>query len=164
MSEGPWELGMAAKKGSMSPRRTARIRAVQFLYQWGIRQQPASREILEDFWALSPASASVRRFAEDLILGAIDHVSSLDERIEEYVENWQIERLAAVDRSILRVALYELFFRGEIPPVVSVNEAVEVAKQLSSEESGRFVNGVLDRALRDVNRPLRAIQDGGGEA
>ena len=152
---------MAGKKGSMTPRRTARIRAVQFLYQWGIRQQPPSREMLEDFWVLSPAGASARRFAEDLILGAIDHVSFLDERIEEYVENWQIERLAAVDRSILRVALYELFFRGEIPPVVSVNEAVELAKQLSSEESGRFVNGVLDRALRDVNRPLRAIQDGG---
>lgn len=139
------------------------MRAVQFLYQWGIRQQPPSRKSLEDFWALSPASASARRFAEELILGTIDHVASLDERLEEYLENWQIERLAAVDRSILRVALYELFYRGEIPPVVSVNEAVEVAKQLSSEESGRFVNGVLDRALHDVNRPLRAVQEGAGE-
>ncbi|WP_178087705.1 transcription antitermination factor NusB [Methylacidimicrobium cyclopophantes] len=139
----------------------ARVRAVQFLYQWGMRQQPPSRKSLEEFWALSPASGAVRQFAEELILGTIDHVAALDARIEEYVENWQIERLAAVDRAILRVALYELFYRAEIPPIVSVNEAVEVAKQLSSEESGRFVNGVLDRALRDVNRPLRAVQEGG---
>ncbi|VVM06750.1 N utilization substance protein B [Methylacidimicrobium cyclopophantes] len=145
----------------MSPRRMARVRAVQFLYQWGMRQQPPSRKSLEEFWALSPASGAVRQFAEELILGTIDHVAALDARIEEYVENWQIERLAAVDRAILRVALYELFYRAEIPPIVSVNEAVEVAKQLSSEESGRFVNGVLDRALRDVNRPLRAVQEGG---
>lgn len=137
------------------------MRAVQFLYQWGMRQQPPSRKSLEEFWALSPASGAVRQFAEELILGTIDHVAALDARIEEYVENWQIERLAAVDRAILRVALYELFYRAEIPPIVSVNEAVEVAKQLSSEESGRFVNGVLDRALRDVNRPLRAVQEGG---
>ncbi|MGD9896645.1 MAG: transcription antitermination factor NusB [Candidatus Methylacidiphilaceae bacterium] len=148
----------------MSPRRMARVRAVQYLYQWELRQQPPSRQALEEFWALSPASASVRRFAEELILGAIDHVTSLDERIRQYLENWQIGRLAAVDRSILRVALYELFYRAEIPPVVSVNEAVEVAKQMGSEESGRFVNGVLDRALRDVNRPLRAVPDDGGEA
>ncbi len=154
---------MEGKKGNMSPRRMARVRAVQFLYQWGLRREPPSRKSLEDFWALSPAGGSACRFAEELILGTIEHVASLDERIEHYLENWQIERLAAVDRSILRVALYELFYRVEIPPVVSVNEAVEVAKKLSSEESGRFVNGVLDRALHDVNRPLRAVSGAAGE-
>ncbi len=155
---------MGEKKGKSSPRRTARVRAVQFLYQWGMRQQPApSRKSLEEFWALSPASGSARPFAEDLILGTIDHISLLDERIEKYLENWRIDRLADVDRSILRVALYELLYRGEIPPVVSVNEAVDVAKQLSSEESGKFINGVLDRALRDLNRPLREARDEGGE-
>lgn len=156
---------MEEKKGKMSPRRTARVRAVQFLYQWGMRQQPPPvRKNLEEFWALSPASPSTRPFAEDLILGTIDHVTFLDERIAAYLDNWQIDRLAAVDRSILRMALYELFYRAEIPPIVSVNEAVEVAKQLSSEESGKFINGVLDRALRDLNRPLRAVQGGSGEA
>ncbi|CAB4242869.1 Transcription antitermination protein NusB [Methylacidimicrobium sp. AP8] len=155
---------MAEKKRKMSPRRTARVRAVQFLYQWGIQHQPApSRKSLEEFWTLCPAGESVRRFAEDLILGTIDHIAFLDERIAEYLENWQLDRLAAVDRSILRVALYELFYRSGIPPVVSVNEAIEVAKQLGCEESGKFINGVLDRALRDLNRPLRAAGDAGGE-
>jgi N utilization substance protein B len=76
--------------------------------------------------------------------------------LQRYAENWDLKRMGAVDRNVMRVALFEMLHRTDIPPVVSINEAVDLAKELSSDESGRFVNGILDRARRDISRPARA--------
>ncbi|MEM7392535.1 MAG: transcription antitermination factor NusB, partial [Verrucomicrobiota bacterium] len=101
-------------------------------------------------------SPKVRKFAEELIRGVESHRSEVDELIEKYADNWDIKRMGALDRNVIRLALYEMYHRPDIPPVVSINEAVDLAKEYSSRESGRFVNGILDEARKDVTRPSRS--------
>jgi N utilization substance protein B len=79
-------------------------------------------------------------------------------------ENWELERIAIVDRNILRMAIYEMMFRDEIPPVVSINEAVDVAKKFSTRDSGKFVNGILDRIRKELPRPARTAAPPAGAA
>lgn len=139
----------------MSARHQARVLAVQFLFQRDFNPGDLA-EALADFWEGRTAAAAVRAFAEELIRGVETHRAELDERLRAYAEHWDLERMGAVDRNIMRVALYEMRRRADIPPVVSINEAVELAKEFSGLESGKFVNGILDRAARDVRRPPRA--------
>jgi transcription antitermination protein NusB len=103
----------------------------------------------------TPEETDVRSFAEPLIRGTLEHRAELDELIQKYVKNWGLHRIAAVDRNILRLALYEMLHRPDIPPVVSINEAVDIAKRFSTEDSGKFVNGVLDKVKGDLMRPAR---------
>ena len=79
----------------------------------------------------------------------------IDERIQKYCDNYEFKRISAVDRNVLRLAIYEMLFREDIPPVVSINEAIELAKTFGGPDSGRFVNGILDRVKDDLSRPLR---------
>jgi N utilization substance protein B len=97
----------------------------------------------------------VREFAQPLIDGMMEHLPQIDERIARYVENYNIERISPVDRNVLRLAIYEMLHRDDIPPVVSINEAIELAKTFGGPDSGRFVNGILDRVKDDLSRPLR---------
>ena len=108
-----------------------------------------------EFWDLRPASKPIRDFALPLVEGVLAHRVETDERITRYTENYELGRLAVVDRNILRLAIYEMLHRPDIPPVVSINEAIEIAKRFGSEESSRFVNGILDRVKLDLKRPLR---------
>jgi N utilization substance protein B len=112
-------------------------------------------ERLEDFWEFCPVKPSVREFAQPLIEGMVAHLPEIDERIRRYSENFDFHRISAVDRNIMRLAIYEMLFRDDIPPVVSINEAIELAKTFGGTESGRFVNGILDRVKDDLDRPLR---------
>ena len=98
--------------------------------------------------------ADVER-ALPLVEGVLRHRQDVDERISRYAENYELGRLATVDRNILRLAIYEMLHRHDIPPVVSINEAIEIAKRFGTEESSRFVNGILDRVKLDLDRPLR---------
>lgn len=158
----------------MGKRREGREAAVQFLVYCDLNGRapapsdspyaPAPAPVVPDpeaeaeaFWALrpSPAPKNVRDFALDLARGALVHREETDGRITRYAKNYELHRLAAVDRNVLRLALYEMFHRGDIPPIVSINEAIEIAKKFGTEESGRFVNGILDRAKLDLDRPLR---------
>ena len=82
-------------------------------------------------------------------------LAAVDEKISKYTEHWELSRIAAVDRNILRLAIFEMLFREDIPPVVSINEAVEIAKKFSTRESGAFVNGILDKIKFDLPRPAR---------
>ncbi len=140
----------------MSKRHEARLWAVQFLFQRDFNHDDLDQS-LSDFWRDRKCGAKARSFAEQLIRGVEEHRAELDRRIQEYAENWDLKRMGAVDRNAMRVALYEMLYCPDIPPVVSINEAVEIAKELSSRDSGKFVNGILDRALRDVNRPQRSV-------
>ncbi|MCX7007500.1 MAG: transcription antitermination factor NusB, partial [Kiritimatiellaeota bacterium] len=108
-----------------------------------------------DFWPERKANANARIFCEALIRGVELYRDEIDERLRKYAANWSLERMGAVDRNIMRVALFEMMFCKDIPPVVSINEAVDLAKELSGRESGKFVNGILDRARQDVDRPAR---------
>ena len=100
----------------------------------------------------------MRVFAEPLIRGTLEHQAELDERIKQYAKNWDLHRMAVVDRNILRLAIYEMLYRDDIPPVVSINEAVDIAKKFSTEDSGKFVNGILDKVKGDLLRPARIVK------
>ena len=85
----------------------------------------------------------------------VAHLPEIDERIRRYCENYEFRRISPVDRNVLRLAIYEMLYRDDIPPVVSINEAIELAKTFGGTESGRFVNGILDRVRKDLDRPAR---------
>ena len=138
----------------MTTRRFGREWAVQFLFQHDFNAGDTDRA-LEDFWALQNVDQEARPFAAELIRGVLDHLHELDERIQTYADHWEVKRMNAVDRNAMRLALFEMLFRPDIPPVVSINEAVDIAKRFSSNESGKFVNGILDRARKDLDRPSR---------
>jgi len=138
----------------MTTRRFGREWAVQFLFQHDFNADDKDRA-LEDFWTLQNVNKKSRPFATELIRGVLDHLHELDERIQNYADHWDVKRLNAVDRNVIRLALFEMLFRPDIPPVVSINEAVDIAKRFSSNESGKFVNGILDRACKDIPRPSR---------
>jgi N utilization substance protein B len=126
-------------------RRQARRRAVDILYQADIvGRNPL--DVLEERKALSE---KVPGFAEDLVRGTAEHVAELDDLIGEYAEGWTVHRMAAVDRTLLRLACYEILYRDDVSPAVAISEAVVAAKELSTEDSGRFVNGVLGRIARE---------------
>jgi len=136
-------------------RRQARELAAQFLYQNDISAGPLG-EALELFWQTqADVGDATRKFADELIHGCVEQRAVIDEKIKKYTEHWELERIAAVDRNILRLAIYEMLFRDDIPPVVSINEAVDIAKKFSTRESGAFVNGILDRLRGDLPRPAR---------
>jgi len=138
----------------MGKRRRAREAVVQYHF-WRDLQHGETPERIEDFWDFCPVKPNVREFAEPLIQGMVEHVDEIDERIRKYCENYNLDRISAVDRNVLRLAIYEMLFREDIPPVVSINEAIELAKTFGGAESGAFVNGILDRVRKDLDRPAR---------
>ncbi len=138
----------------MGIRRQAREWALQFLFQRDYNEEELSEQ-LEMFWRGKKPAPRAQSFTEELIHGVERHRKKLDELISKYAEHWDVKRMGGVDRNAMRIALYEMLNCPDIPPVVSIDEAVEIAKMYSSYESGKFVNGVLDRALRDVQRPAR---------
>ena len=138
-------------------RRQAREWAVQFLFQQEFNPDDIDRA-LADFWDdpdKKPAERD-RTYVNEVIHGIGEKRRDVDRMISRYTENWDMERLGVLDRTVLRVAVYEMLFRGDIPPVVSINEAVEIAKAYSGKGSGRFVNGVLDGIQKEIDRPGRS--------
>jgi len=138
----------------MGKRREGREVAVQFLFQHDLSAGAQSGQE-EAFWDLRPCTKNVRDFSEALVKGVLANQAAIDERIRKYTANYELHRIAVVDRNILRVAIYEMLFCNDVPPVVSINEAIEIAKRYGTEESGRFVNGILDRVKLDLTRPGR---------
>jgi len=166
----------------MGKRREARERAVQFLFQHDLNPPEDLEKALEQFWQsqrsaaiagekgvatwnepvetppATPDEAAMRLFADPLIRGALEHRDEADEIITRHAINWELRRIAAVDRNILRLAIYEMLHRDDIPPVVSINEAVDIAKKFSTQDSGKFVNGILDKVKSELMRPAREIK------
>ncbi len=139
-------------------RREGRILAAQFLYQREIGVPGLGlEEALTEFWSLTEAEAKAKEFAEGRIRAVVGRQKEVDAELQKLVTNWEPGRLAPVDRAILRLALWEMKFAEDVPPIAALNEAIEVAKTLSTEESGRFVNGVLDKARANLGRPERTI-------
>ena len=136
----------------MGRRRKGREVALQFLYQLDLHDEsdPAAHET--DFWARHPVDEETREFASALVTGTKRRQGEIDGLIIQYAEHWELGRMAVVDRNILRLAVYELLDHGRVPPKVAINEAIEMAKKFGTGESGRFINGILDR----VHKELRA--------
>jgi N utilization substance protein B len=139
----------------MGLRRDGREAAIQFLYQCDAHKPVQVEEALAAFWKQNEEPQNVRDFANDLLRGVLEKRPEVDAKIRTLADNWDFERLAVVDRNILRLAVYEMLFRPEIPPVVSINEAIEIAKKFSTADSGKFVNGLLDRVKKELLRPAR---------
>ena len=140
----------------MGKRREGREAAVQLLFHWDMNvRQPFEKADLDGFWQLRTANQATKEFATRVAAGVIAEQVAIDEKISRYTANYELKRISAVDRNILRVAIYEMLFCNDVPPIVAINEAIDIAKKFGTEESGKFVNGVLDRVKLDLNRPLR---------
>ena len=139
----------------MRKRTQGRELALQLLYQLDLRGDDVLREIDAYLEGESGGDAEVRAFAKELLHGYLERRAEIDRRIEEVARNWQLRRMAAIDRNILRLGAYELLYRSDIPPLVAINEAIEIAKKYSTKNSGPFVNGILD------NIRLKAKPEGG---
>lgn len=143
-----------AKRKAPSPRRDGREAAVQYLYGNDVQGEvDYSPETLKEFWELRLAKEAAREFAISIVHGVRDHSSEIDDAIRATLENFAFQRLAPVDRNILRVGTYEILFASHIPPTAAINEAVEIAKRFGSEDSPNFVNGILDRIFRGEQPP-----------
>jgi N utilization substance protein B len=132
-------------------RRQARELALQLLYQHEFRAV-SPEEMQAHFEGWQGAADKVREFADELFRGVVHNVVEIDGALEKQTAHWRLERLATVDRNILRLALYELLYRDETPPAVVIDEAIEIAKRFGAEESARFVNGVLDGYVKSRSR------------
>jgi transcription antitermination factor NusB len=127
----------------MRKRSQAREIALQTLYELDVRGSDVLQEI-ESLIAETSKDPEVRTFGRELVEGTWEHRVQIDRHIEEVARNWEISRMAVIDRNVLRLATYELIFRDDIPPLVSINEAIEIVKKYSTRNSGAFVNGILD--------------------
>ncbi|MGB0371068.1 MAG: transcription antitermination factor NusB [Opitutales bacterium] len=142
-------------------RRANRMAAVQFIYSWEMNKPEMLSDGLRTFFENQEEHPrEYFEFAEELIDGMIDNMDSIDEIIKERTANWDFDRIAKVDLSILRLAIYELFHRLDIPPIVSINEAIELSKIFSNPDSKRFINGILDQLKLQLKRPLRSAATG----
>ena len=137
----------------MGRRRKARQLALQLLYQLDVQGEERAEPHLDDFWQRHPVDREAREFAESLVRGTKSHEAEIDALIARYAEHWELERMAVVDRNILRQGIFELLWESGVPPKVAINEALEVAKKFSTQESSRFINGILDRIHKQEKAP-----------
>src|SRR3989338_6719997 len=129
----------------MRKRSLARETALKILYQKEITRRTIAQAI-EKYWSDEiKIDGDVRHFADRLTQGVDEHLTDIDKKISFYATNWQLKRMAIIDRNILRLGVFELLYAPDIPPVVSINEAVELAKKYGDVESSKFVNGILDK-------------------
>ena len=137
----------------MAKRRLSRELAIQFLYLTEMNEGEVQSQ-LKLFWETHPAPEDVRAFTDDILAGIFDHKEELDARIEKFSENWTLCRMAVIDRNLLRMAASEILYSKTVPPKVAIDEAVEIAKRFGTEDSPNFVNGILDRFLKELNSEL----------
>ena len=129
----------------MRRRTLAREHALKILYQVDITKRPVD-VLLVDYWTMEETKdQEISVYAKTLVEGVLKHVKAIDEKISQYATNWQLKRMAVIDRNVMRIGLFELQYTSDIPPKVAINEAVELAKKYGDLESSKFVNGILDK-------------------
>ena len=136
-------------------RRENRAAAMQMAYMRDANRDVPLPELLGAFFEIKEQPREFYGFAEELIEGMEAHSAEIDAAISKSAKNWSMDRIARVDLAILRLAVFELLFRPDIPPIVSINEAIDLAKTYSTGESKRFIHGVLDNVKGGLTRPLR---------
>ena len=142
----------------MRNRRTqSRILALQMLYQAEITKDPI-RLVQERFWNTNAAPETVKNFANLLAEGATKYLATIDPAIRSAATHWKIDRMPVVDRCLLRSTAYELLYLIDIPPAVSINEAIELAKKYSTEDSSQFINAILDK-IKDMGTEVVSLED-----
>ena len=138
-----------------SPRRQNRTAAFRFLYQWEINPPEDLVEELHEFLNKLEKNEGYFGYAIELVDGILDKLESIDSLINELVANWEFSRIAKTDLAILRLGIYEILYRLDVPPVVVIDEALEISKDFCSDNSRKFLNGVLDEASKRSGRPNR---------
>ncbi len=129
---------------------------MQYLYSWSINRPKDINDDLRIFFENLEEPRDYYAFAEELLFGTIENIETINDKIMGLAKNWDFERIAKIDLAILRLATYELLFRNDIPPVVTINEAIDLSKDFSTAESRRFVNGILDKLRGELDRPSRS--------
>lgn len=135
----------------MGSRRKARECALQILFELEFSPDQLE-EILKDYWAAQPVKAEVKEYATWLLEGLRQHRAEIDRTIEQASEHWRLDRMAMVDRNILRMAVFELLFEKTLPPPIIIDEAIEVARKFSGDEAAVFVNGILDGIYKSLEK------------
>lgn len=135
----------------MGNRRKSREAALQLMFQYDLSGL-CGRSEMDHFWRENPTDDDTQRFTEILLQGTLNDLATLDHTIGQFSANWKLHRMAAVDRNVLRLAVYELTQCPDIPMRVTLNEAIEIAKKFGSEDSGAFINGILDQVARSVKK------------
>ncbi|MEZ6005010.1 MAG: transcription antitermination factor NusB [Planctomycetota bacterium] len=144
-------------------RTRARELCLQFLYQFDLLGE-AALDDLSAFLREEEADKDTRSYAEEMILAICKQRDAIDGRIQQVAQNWQIHRMAVIDRNVLRLATYELVLRDDIPPKVAINEAIELGKRFSTSNSGAFINGILDKIKSGLGRAADDKEGGDGTA
>ncbi len=145
-------------KAIFAQRRDGRVAALQFLYAWSINAPRNLQDDLQVFFEGCPEPRAHYAYGEELIQGVIANQADIDARIKGLAQNWDFERIAKIDLAILRLAMFEMIHRRDIPPVVSINEAIDLSKQFSNADSKRFINGILDRLKDQLGRDARKAE------
>ena len=142
-------------KGMFVQRRDGRVAAMQYLYSWSLNRPTDPADDLRLFFEQLEQPRDHYAFGEELIQGVLQHIEEIDGHIRTLAHNWEFDRIARIDLAILRVAVFEMLFRKDIPPVVSINEAIDLSKQYSNADAKRFINGILDRLKDELGRDAR---------
>jgi N utilization substance protein B len=145
----------------MGLRRVARECALQMLYELDVGKH-SKDEILRTYWQMNEHPPKVREFAEQLFIGTVQRLKEIDKIIQQHTKNWRLIRMAVVDRNVLRLAVFEFLSGGKTPETVVINEALEIARKFSTQESAQFVNGILDsikNELMDKGRRINGKPD-----
>jgi N utilization substance protein B len=149
---------MSNNKALFAQRRDGRVAALQFLFAWSLNKPKNLSDDLHTFLATLEQPREHYAFGEELINGVITHVDEIDGRIRGLAHNWDFDRIAKIDLAILRLAIFEMVYRKDIPPVVSINEAIDLSKQFSNLDAKRFINGILDRMKDQLGRDSRKVE------
>jgi transcription antitermination protein NusB len=146
-------------KAQYAQRHDGRVAALQYLYAWSINPPANIVDDLRIFFEGQEQPRDHYSFGEELIDGVIKNQAGIDAQIKILAQNWEFERIAKIDLAILRIAMFEMLHRKDIPPVVSINEAIDISKQFSNADSKRFINGILDRLKDQLGRDARKAAD-----
>lgn len=138
-----------------SQRRQNRCAAFRYLFQWEMNPAENLSEDLNEYLERLEGDDEFFTYAIQLVDGIIEKLGVIDSIIKELVDNWEFSRIAKIDLALLRVAIFEIKYRLDVPPIVIINETLEISKDFSSENSRKFLNGVLDKSMEQMNRPPR---------
>ena len=145
-------------KAQFAQRRDGRVAALQYLYAWSMNPPANIANDLVTFFEGCENPREHYAFGEELIHGVIAHAAEIDAHIKGLAHNWEFERIAKIDLAIMRIAMFEMIHRKDIPPVVSINEAIDLSKQFSNADAKRFINGILDRVKDQLGRDARKAE------
>lgn len=145
-------------KALFTQRRDGRVAALQYLYAWSINEPKNLAEDLVLFFENCEQPRAHYAYADEIIQGVLLNQAEIDGHIRSLAQNWDFDRVAKIDLAILRLAIFEMKYRKDIPPVVSINEAIDLSKQFSNLDAKRFINGILDRLKDQLGRDARKAE------